>query len=196
MPRAQRTITREDLISNEDYGRERKARRADLRPAKTRRRVAVGPYCTFYFESYDTMLHQVQEMLFVEQGGEAQIEDELTAYNPLIPQGSDLSATMMFEISDPTLRASVLGRLGGVEGRVFLDVNGVRIPAEAEEDVDRTSAEGKASSVHFLHFRFDDAAKAAFKEATEILLGVDHPEYGHIAMLTAEAREELAQDLD
>ena len=101
-------ITRADIMAMADYGRERKDRRTRLSALKKNRRMAVGPYASFYFENYDTMWHQVHEMLFIEQGGEAQIEGELRAYNPLIPNGRELVATVMFEIPDETLRRSIL----------------------------------------------------------------------------------------
>ena len=115
MPAATRQITPADLIPDADYARQRRDRRQALLPVKRLRRVALGPICTLIFENYDTMLFQVQEMLLVEKGGAAQVPDELQAYNPLIPQGSELVATVMFEIDDPVRREALLARLGGVE---------------------------------------------------------------------------------
>ena len=100
--------------------RQRAERRKHISEIKRNRRLEVGPFATFYFEFYETMLHQVQEMLFIEKGGEAQLADELAAYNPLIPQGSELVATVMFEIDDPIRRGRVLATLGGVEDRAFI----------------------------------------------------------------------------
>ena len=111
----QREITSADLMDLPSYVAVRKAKRIEMSAIKKDRRVEVGPYATFYFESYATMLYQVHEMLAIEKGGDAQIPDELEAYNPLIPQGSELVATIMFEIDDPLRRATVLGGLGGVE---------------------------------------------------------------------------------
>src|SRR3546814_13527467 len=130
------------------------------------------------------MWQQVHEMLFIERGGEAQIPDELEAYNPLIPQGRELVATMMFEIDNPVTRKAVLGKLGGVEETVFMRLDGERIVARAEADVDRTTADGKASSVHFLHFEFTAAQAAAFaRPGAKDTLGVGPPPYAHMTVL-------------
>ena len=110
---------------------------------KKDRRIALGPYATFYFESYETMLAQVQEMLYIEKGGDEQLKDELTAYNPLIPNGKELTATLMFEIDNPVTRSVFLSKVGGIEEKVFIKIDGESIKAIPEEDVDRTSAEGK-----------------------------------------------------
>ena len=123
---------------------------------KKDRRIPLGPYATFYFESYETMLAQVQEMLYIEKGGDEQLKDELSAYNPLVPNGKELTATLMFEIDNPISRASFLGKVGGIEEKVYMKIDGDLIKAFPEEDVDRTSAEGKASSVQFIHFKFND----------------------------------------
>ena len=101
------------------------------------------------------MLAQVQEMLYIEKGGEEQLQDELAAYNPLIPNGHELTATLMFEIDNPVSRATFLGKVGGIENNVFMKINGETIKAVPEEDVDRTSVEGKASSVQFIHFKLN-----------------------------------------
>jgi len=158
-----REITPDDIMNLDAYLAIRKEKRREMSAVKRDRRVSVGPVATFYFESYATMWHQVHEMLAIEKGGAAQIPDELEAYNPLIPQGRELVATVMFEIDDPVRRKTVLGGLGGVEERMFLEIDGVRIPGRAEEDVDRTAADGKASSVQFVHFDLTDAQAAAFK---------------------------------
>ena len=102
------------------------------------------------------MLAQVQEMLYIEKGGDDQLKDELTAYNPLVPNGKELTATLMFEIDNPVLRAAFLGKVGGIEEKVYMKIDGDLIKAVPEEDVDRTSSEGKASSVQFIHFKFND----------------------------------------
>ncbi|HET8727325.1 MAG TPA: DUF3501 family protein [Alphaproteobacteria bacterium] len=191
------SITRDDILSMDDYARIRAAKRRDLRPIKIRRRVAVGPYATFYFENYETMWHQVHEMLFIERGGEEQIADELEAYNPLIPQGRDLAATVMFEIDDPVRRKTFLSKLGGVEETMTLEFEGHTVSSVAEEDVDRTTADGKASSVQFVHFPMTDEQAALFKRPdTRVALGITHPAYPHLTILPEEVREELARDLD
>ena len=190
-------ITRADILDMAEYGKIRADKRRALVAVKRNRRVPLGPHATFYFESYETMWQQVHEMLFIERGGEEQIPDELAAYNPLIPKGRELVATLMFEIDNPVLRKTVLGGLGGVEDTVFMRIDGQDILAHAEADVDRTSAEGKASSVQFLHFDFTDAQAAAFaRPGTEVTLGVRHPAYTHMTVLTDSVRAELAKDFD
>jgi hypothetical protein len=196
MPAAERRITAADIQPIEAFAAERKARRAALLPVKRLRRIALGPWCTVYFESFETMLLQVQEMLYIEKGGEAQLADELAAYNPMIPQGAELTATAMFEIDDPQRRARVLGELGGVEDHFFLEVDGTRAAAVQEGDIERTRDDGKTSSVHFLHFPLTPAQVAAFRSpAARVLMGCDHPRYAHLAVLSAETRAELANDL-
>jgi hypothetical protein len=196
MPAAQRRITREDIISNEAFAAQRKARRAELLPIKKLRRVAVGPYCTFYFETFATMLFQVQEMLLIEKGGEDQIKGELAAYNPLIPQGAELTATVMFEIDDPVRRERVLGELGGVEEQFFLDAGGARSGGRQEGDVERTREDGKTSSVHFIRFPLTSLQIDAFKaDHGEVFVGCDHRLYSHLAKLSPETKRELMSDL-
>ena len=195
MPVDQRRITPADLLPDADFAKVRKERRAALLPVKRLRRVEHGPVCTVYFESYETMLFQVQEMLLTEGGGAAQVPDELAAYNPLIPQGSELVATIMFEIEDPVRRAQTLARLGGVEHDFFLQVGADRIAGVTEGDEERTREDGKTSSVHFLRFPLDAAHKALFRDpATQILVGCNHESYSHLAGLTPATRAELAKD--
>jgi hypothetical protein len=197
MPAAKRTITRDDILPMETYGRERAALRQNVVAIKRHRRVEVGPVATFYFENYQTMWHQVHEMLFIEKGGEAQVADELHAYNPLIPNGSELVATVMFEIDDPVRRAVTLQKLGGIENRMFLQIGGEKVRGRPEGDVERTKSDGKTSSVHFVHFPLTPAQKSAFRAASaQIVLGFDHPEYGHMTMLSEQTRAALAADLD
>lgn len=190
-----RSIGPGDVISCDQFGRERQARRGALLPKKRLRRVDVGPYCTFYFECFETMLFQIQEMLFIERGGDAQLADELAAYNPLVPQGDELVATIMFEIDDPRRRAGVLARLGGVEECFFVQVGDEKVRGAPEGDVERTRDDGKASSVQFVHFRFTPAQIARFRDPQiQILAGVDHEAYAHMAILSPAARAELAGD--
>lgn len=192
-----RQITRADILPIAEYGKVRKEKRAEVVSRKKHRRIEVGPYVTFYFESYETMWLQIHEMLYIEKGGEAQIADELAAYNPLIPQGSELIATMMFEIDDENRRRRVLGRLAGVEQTVTFTMGGHVVTGKAEEDVDRTTADGKTSSVHFLHFPFTPEAIAAFRDpATPVILGIGHEGYQHMAMLSPDTRAALAADFD
>ncbi|HJZ17946.1 MAG TPA: DUF3501 family protein [Stellaceae bacterium] len=192
-----RQLTRADVLSPAEYTAIRSDRRKRITEIKRRRRLEVGPFATFYFENYETMRHQVQEMLHIEQGGEAQIADEFAAYNPLIPQGKELVATVMFEIDDPTRRASVLARLGGIEDHVFLDIAGQRIRGEPDPTRENTSPEGKASSVQFLRFPFAEDQIARFKTpGARVIAGFDHPSYGHMAILPEAVHAALAEDFD
>src|SRR5512140_1052658 len=178
MPLAQRRIEPADLLPDAEFARRRKEWRAELLPVKRLRRIELGPFCTFYFESYDTMLFQVQEMLLIEKGGADQVPDELAAYNPLIPQGSELVATVMFEIDDPVRREALLARLGGVEDCFFLQVGDEKIAAVPEGDIERTREDGKTSSVHFLRFPLTADQVARFRDpATQILVGCAHEAY-------------------
>ena len=196
MPASLRRITRNDLIPDDDFAKVRKERRAALLPVKRLRRVELGPVCTVYFECYDTMLFQVQEMLLTEKGGEAQVADELAAYNPLIPQGSELVATVMFEVDDPVRRATLLARLTRVEDSFFLQVGDSRTPGVSEHDVERTREDGKTSSVHFLRFALTPDQATGFRDpAVPVMVGCSHPAYSHLAGLGDATRAELARDL-
>ena len=196
MPAAERQVTDKDILPLAVYARERKARRAALLPAKRLRRVALGPYCTFYFESYETLLFQIEEMLLVEKGGAEQLKDEMEAYNPLIPQGSELVATVMFEIDEPVRRAKVLGELGGVEDHFYLQLGAERAAGLADSDQERTRDDGKTSSVHFVHFALTPAQAAILRDpAAQVMVGCDHPLYAHLAALSPASREELSKDL-
>lgn len=190
-----RRLTREDILPLSGYSAERREQRRRISEIKRQRRLEVGPIAAFCFENYETMRHQVQEMLYIEKGGDAQLQDELAAYNPLIPQGNELVATVMFEIDDPVRRAAVLSRLGGIENHVFLDVAGERIRGEADPTRENTTLEGKASSVQFIRFAFTEGQIARFKTpGTRTTAGFDHPNYGHIAVLPEPVREALAED--
>lgn len=190
-------ITLADILPYEVYASERKARRAAITEVKKNRRVEVGPHATFYFENYDTMFQQVQEMLHIEKGGEEQLVDELEAYNPLIPQGNELVATIMFEINDEVRRDKFLRSITWVEKQLFIDVGGERIQGEAEMDVERTKADGKTSSVHFVHFRFTPEQIAKFRDpATQVLAIIAHENYHHMAVLPPAVKEALARDFD
>ena len=190
-------LTVDDVMPSERYASERRAHGRRISEIKKNRRVAIGPDATLYFENYDTMWFQVQEMLHVEKGGAEQIPGELAAYNPLIPKGRELVATMMIEIDDPVRRARILAELGGIEETITLSVGGETIHAVAETDVDRTTASGKASSVHFLHFPFTDKQVAAFREAgAEVVVAVGHPRYRHMAVMPEEVRAALGADFD
>lgn len=195
MSAEERKITRDDLLSFGDYAARRKEKRREAIALKRHRRMEVGPHAAFYFENYDTMWHQVHEMLYIEKGGEDQIADELAAYNPLIPDGRELVATLMFEIPDPARRERILARLGGVEETITLTVGGRDIKAEPELDVERSTADGKASSVHFLHFRFSDEQIDAFTSSTDpVVLAVNKDNYRHMAVMPDAVRRTLAGD--
>ena len=195
MPREKKEILKEDIMPLDVYIKNRKELRKNIVNFKKDRRIALGPYATFYFESYETMLAQVQEMLYIEKGGDEQLKDELTAYNPLIPNGKELTATLMFEIDNPVSRSAFLGKVGGIEEKVFIKINGELIKAIPEEDVDRTSAEGKASSVQFIHFKFSDEQIQKFKlDGAEVEIGIDHKEYSHTTKLSSANLSSLSAD--
>jgi hypothetical protein len=192
-----REVTKADLIPADEYAKNRKAYRKEIVNYKKDRRVALGPYANFYFESYETMKAQIQEMLHIEKGGEEQLKDELAAYNPLIPKGKELVATLMFEIDNPLSRAEFLNNVGGIEEKVFLKIGDEIIKSVPEQDVDRTSAEGKASSVQFIHFEFSDEQVKKFKDmSTEVIIGVEHKMYAHTVKLTKNNKQALALDFN
>ncbi len=195
MPKEKKLIQKEDIMPLDVYTRQRKELRKSIVEFKKDRRVPLGPYATFYFESYETMLAQVQEMLYIEKGGDEQLKDELSAYNPLVPNGMELTATLMFEIDNPVSRAAFLGKVGGIEEKVYMKIDGDLIKAIPEEDVDRTSAEGKASSVQFIHFKFTEEQVKKFKsKETLIELGIDHDEYSHATKLNDLTVKSLSND--
>ena len=195
VPKEKKEIQKSDIMPLDAYIKNRKELRKNIVNFKKNRRVALGPYATFYFESYETMLAQVQEMLYIEKGGDEQLHDELIAYNPLIPNGKELTATLMFEIDNPISRAAFLARVGGIEEMVFMKINGETVKGVPEEDVDRTSAEGKASSVQFIHFNFTDEQIEKFKSNdVDIELGMDHKDYSHTTKLSKENISSLSAD--
>ena len=195
MPKEKREILKSDIMPLDIYIKNRKELRKNIVSFKKNRRIALGPYATFYFENYETMLAQVQEMLYIEKGGDEQLQDELTAYNPLIPNGNELTATLMFEIDNPVSRAAFLSKVGGIEQMVFMKINGEIIKAIPEEDVDRTSSEGKASSVQFIHFNFTEEQIQKFKSNNaEIEIGIEHEEYSHATKLSKECISSLSAD--
>jgi hypothetical protein len=192
-----RALMRENILPVAEYASMRAEQRRRIAEIKRRRRLEVGPFATFHFENYETMRHQVQEMLYIEKGGDVQIEDELAAYNPLIPQGRELVATVMFEIDDPVRRAATLSRLGGIENHVFLEVAGERIVGDPDPTRENTSPEGKASAVQFLRFPFSEAQIIRFKTpGARVVAGFDHPNYQHMAVLPEPIRAALAEDFD
>ena len=195
MSKEKKQIEKKDLLSPDVYAKSRKQIRKDLVEFKKDRRIALGPYATFYFESFETMVAQVQEMLHIEKGGDEQLKDELIAYNPLVPNGKELTATLMFEIDNPISRAAFLGKVGGIEEKIFMKIDGDLVSAIPETDVDRTSAEGKASSVQFIHFNFNENQLAKFKSINvNIELGIEHKEYAHTTKLTEQNVKSLLSD--
>ena len=193
MSEAARKITAADILPLAEYEQRRKTLKQNLLPVKKLRRVEVGPFATFYFENYATMWLQVQEMLRIEKGGAEQLAGELEAYNPLIPQGDELIATLMLEIEDGNRRNATLLTLGGIEETVFLEIGGTQIKATPTEYDDRTTPDGKTSSVHWLRFKLTKDQIARFKNE-RVIIGVAHKNYGHMAVLGDETRAALAKD--
>ena len=195
MSKEKKQIEKEDLLPFDVYAKSRKQIRKDLVEFKKNRRIAIGPYATFYFESFETMVAQIQEMLHIEKGGDEQLKDELTAYNPLVPNGKEFTATLMFEIDNPISRGTFLGKVGGIEEKIFMKIDNEVVKAVPEDDVDRTSAAGKASSVQFIHFKFNDDQISKIKSGNiNIELGIDHKEYAHTTKLTEDNVKSLSAD--
>ena len=190
-------LTRDDLMSLEAYSERRAAFRSEVMAHKKNRKVALGEHATLYFEDRLTIQYQVQEMLRAERIFERDgIQEELDAYNPLIPDGSNLKATFMIEYPDEAERKQALARLVGIEDRVWVQAEGhERVYAIADEDLDRETEE-KTSSVHFLRFELDDAMVAALKQGAALHVGVDHPEYeAVVSALPDPVRDSLCGDL-
>ena len=195
MSKQAREVTKADLIPLEQYSKERIQLRKEIIEFKKSRRVPLGPYATFYFECYETMLAQIQEMLYIEKGGNDQLKDELSAYNPLIPKGQELVTTLMFEIDNVLSRTEFLNKVGGIEKKIFIKINNEIINSTSEKDVDRTSSEGKTSSVHFIHFNFTDEQIIKFKDlGNEVILGIDHKLYNHMTKISEHTRKALIKD--
>ena len=189
-------ITRESLMSLEAYARERSAFRARVMAHKQRRKVDLGPNVMVQFEDELTMRYQVLEMLRAERIFEqAGIEEELDAYNPLVPDGRNFKATMMIEYPDPAQRGRALQQLIGIEDRVWLQVGDApKVWAIADEDLERETHE-KTSSVHFLRFELDDQMIRALKTGAPLSMGIDHARYQAGIKVTAETRDALLEDL-
>ena len=197
MNKQAREVTKADLIPADEYAKNRKTYRRNIVSYKKDRRVSLGPYANFYFESYETMKAQIQEMLHIEKGGDEQLKDELAAYNPLIPNGKELVATLMFEIDNPLSRAEFLNKVGGIEEKVFFKIGDEKIKSIPEKDVDRTSAEGKASSVQFIHFEFTEEQVKKFKDpSNKIIIGIEHEMYAHTVKLTENNVKALSLDFN
>ena len=195
MNKQHREVTKSDLMPLDEYSKKRKVIRKEIVNYKKNRRIPLGPYANFYFESYETMKAQIQEMLYIEKGGDEQLKDELAAYNPLIPNGKELVATLMFEIDNPTSRLNFLNKVGGIEEKVYIKVGKEKISAIPEKDLDRTSAEGKASSVQFIHFKFSKEQIKNFCDfKNEIVIGIEHKLYNHTSKISEETRIALSKD--
>ena len=195
MTKLKRIVEKNDLMASNIYAQNRKKFRKELVEYKKNRRVTLGPYATFYFESYETMLGQIQEMVHIEKGGDEQLKDELAAYNPLVPKGNELVATLMFEIDDPVLRSDFLSKVGGIEEKVYLQILDEKINAVSEKDVDRTSAEGKASSVQFIHFNFTNEQVKKFKNLDNLVnIFINHKLYNHISEISNDTKKDLIKD--
>jgi len=193
MPEATRKITPEDILSDSDYAQRRASLRREAIALKKHRRVEVGPFATFYFENYQTMWLQVMEMLRIEKGGAEQARGELEVYNPLIPQGDELIATLMLEIEDAHRRNAMLLALGGIEETIFMEIGSDRVAATPTEYDDRTTPDGKTSSVHWLRFKLTKDQIARFRHE-RVVIGIGHRNYGHMAVLSDETRAALAKD--
>ena len=190
-------IKEEDVIDIDNYIKERSNIKKEISLLKQNRRVPVGPHATFYFECYQTMIYQIQEMLFIERGGKEQLLDEIKAYNPLVPKGKELVATLMFEIDNEKKRKDFLNSVGGIEHKTFIQLGEHKVMAKPEADTERTSEDGKASSVHFLHFELnDDLVKLFIKDDIKIMLGFDHPNYKHFSEVSEVSKKELSNDFD
>ena len=189
-------LTASDLMSLEQYARERADFRAKVLEHKKSRQVALGPNATLYFEDELTIRYQVQEMLRIERIFEAEgIEDELSAYNPLIPDGSNWKATFMLEYPDEVERKAALERLHGIEKTLYIQINGFdNVYPIANEDLDRETEE-KTASVHFVRFELSPEMIAAVKQGATIRAGIDHPAYSEEVEVPDEVRESLAGDL-
>jgi hypothetical protein len=189
------TINESDILSRDEYKTQRKTLREKMVLRKRNRRLDIGPYITIYFENRDTILHQINEMVYIENGGKDQIKEEISAYKSLIPNGKELVATLMVEIDSPIKRADFLGKMGGFEENLDLTINNIVIKGNPESDVERTTAEGKASSVQFVHFEFDDDAINEFKNTNQdIIITINHNNYKHSTIMSKETKNELSKD--
>jgi len=196
MPRASRTITSADIMPLDQYELIRADKKAEALARKRYTRLAVGPNATVLFENWDSMWLQIQEMLRIEKGGAEQLVDELAAYDPMVPKGSELTCTLLFEVADEQRRDAFLRTIGGIERHISIRLGDHSIPARPEGDIERTRAsDNKASAVHFLHFDFSPAAIAEWKSGDgTAMLVIDHPNYGHAALIGDEARRFLGSD--
>ena len=189
-------IQSKDIINRDIYSKNRKVLRTNMVATKKNRRLDIGPNITIYFENKKTIMHQINEMVFIENGGDTQIKEEIEAYKSLVPSGNDLVATLMVEVDNPIKRAELLGKLGGFEEKLYLKIGDITIKGEAELDGDRTTADGKASSVQFVHFNFTETEKKIFKiDNSKIEIGISHEYYQHSTVMNNLTIRELREDL-
>ena len=189
------TIEKTDILPRDEYKSKRKNLREQMVLRKKFRRVDIGPYVTMYFENRDTIIHQINEMVYIEDGGDEQINDEILAYKSLVPDGQELVATVMVEIDNPTKRSEFLGKMGGFEEQINITINEKIINGEAELDGDRTTADGKASSVQFVHFKFSEEDILHMKDNMEnITISINHANYRHSSTLNIDTVKELIND--
>ena len=196
MPRDQRTITTADIMPLDQYELIRADKKQDAIERKRLTRVSIGPNATALFENWDSMWMQIQEMLRIEKGGDDQLVDELAAYDPMVPKGSELTVTLFLEVADAVRRDTFLRTVGGIENHVSIQVGGHVIKAVPEGDIERTrESDNKASAIHFFHFPFTPEAIEAWKSGEgSAMLVIDHPNYGHAAVISPDARAFLAAE--
>lgn len=188
-------IEETDILSRDTYKEKRRFLRENMVSRKKFRRVDIGPYVTIYFENKDTIIHQINEMVYIENGGKEQVKEEIAAYKSLVPNGKELVATVMVEIDSPITRADFLGKMGGFEEKIDIKVDNTKVKGIAELDGDRTTADGKASSVQFVHFEFNDENINNIKQNKDkVSIGINHDNYKHSTILNIRTVEELIKD--
>ncbi|MBN9565664.1 MAG: DUF3501 family protein [Alphaproteobacteria bacterium] len=189
-------LSMNDIMPIEEYGQKRNEIRQKLRPFKNARRIAVGPYATVMFEHYDTIWHQVHEMLYVEKGGAEQIAGELEAYNPLMPTSSSITFTLMFEINNPVKRLEFLKSISQVDSHIYLNWGENSLQAHPIDELERTRDDGKTSAVHFLRFDFEVGSKQSFLSyGGDVLFAVRHENYFYVTALSKNLVESLKEGL-
>ena len=197
MNKNKRIISIEDVLHPESYKKIRKDEKIKIVEIKKERRLSVGPYATFYFENYETIWHQIHEMIFIENGDFNQAKEEINAYKNLVPNGSEIIATLMFEIDVKSDREVFLRKVSGIENYICLTIGNERILAISEDDVDRTRDDGKTSAVHFLHFNLSEEQINLFKNLNnKANLSFEHPEYTYSHKIEDNLRSSLLGDLD
>lgn len=190
-------ITEADILPLDVFSNIRSEKRREILDIKKNRRVPLGPDVTIYFENYQTLLWQIHEMLYIEKGGDEQIQDELTAYNPLVPQGQELVATVMIEIDNPQRRSEALSQLGHFENSLVMRFGPHTIHGKPEEDLDRTNEKGKTSSVHFIHWPMTQEQIQTFcQPGNDVIIECTHPKYSQKTILPEAVRLSLSGDFE